>query len=129
MAIRKEMTQEEKDYQNKLQQAIAEMKEEFNGCPLFQNREKGSLDDLTGIQLRIADLYPINEFHCVIFDDLKEDNPASQFVNGKYFLTGGALKDLCNNYPPEFVVNRLIEIQPMVDTKSRNKFRPIKVLG
>lgn len=129
MAVRKEMSPEEKEFQKLMQQAIAEMKNEFNGCPLFEGRDKGDLDNLTGIELRIADLYPLNDYHCVIFDDLKEDDPAHEFVNGKYFLTGGALKDLCNNYPPEFVVNRLIEIQPMVQTKSRNKFRPIKVLG
>lgn len=116
---KKELTPEELDFQKQLQSAIAQMQDEFNGCPLFNNREKGSLDELEGNQLHIEDLYPIQDYHCVVFEEIKD----------KFYLTGGALKDLCNNYAPEFVVGRLIEIQPMVKTKSRRDFRPIKVLA
>lgn len=116
---KKELSQDELEFQKKLQTAIEQMKDEFNGCPLFNGREKGSLDELEGSQLHIEDLYPIQDYHCVVFEEIKD----------KFYLTGGALKDLCNNYPPEFVAGRCIEIQPMVETKSRRNFRPIKVLA
>lgn len=116
---KKELTEEQIKFNEDLQKAIAEMQDEFNGCPLFESREKGSLDELTGNQLHIEDIYPIQDYHCIIFEEIPD----------KYFLTGGALKDLCNNYQPEFVVGRCIEMMPLVKTKSRRDFRPIKVLG
>lgn len=116
---KKELTQEQIEERAMQEQMLKEMMEEFNGCPLFEGREKGSLDELEGNQVHIADLYPLQDYHCVIFEE----------IDDKYFLTGGALKDLCNNYEPRFVRGRLIEVQPMVQTKSRNKFRPIKVLA
>lgn len=116
---RKNLTDEEMKEKMELDAVLKEMQSEFNGCPLFEGREKGSLDDLEGQQLHIEDIYPLSDFHCVVFEE----------IPNLYFLTGGALKDLCNNYKPEHVIGRLIEVQPMVKTKSRRDFRPIKVLA
>lgn len=116
---RRELTDEEKKFQQQLQNVIAEMQDEFNGCPLFEDREKGSLDELTGLEVTIEDLFPLNDYHCVVFAEAPD----------KFFLTGGALKDLCNNYQPEFVRGRTIVIQPMVKTRNKKDFRPIKVIS
>lgn len=115
----KQLTEEEKAFMTELEMVVAQMKEEFNGCPLFADRDKGELDELTGQQLHIEDLYPLNDYHCIVFEEIPK----------KFYLTGGGLKDLCNNYPPKFVVGRLIELQPKVKTKSRRDFRPVKVLA
>ena len=102
-----------------LNNILQEMQKDFNGCPLFDEREKGSLNDLEGRELHIADLYPLDDYHCIIFEEIPD----------YYFLTGGALKDLCNKYDPKFVIGRCIRIEPMIKTKSRRAFRPIKVLA
>lgn len=115
----KPKTEEEIQLMKEMDAALQAMQDEFNGCPLFEGREKGKLDDLEGKQLHIEDLYPLSDYHCVIFEEIPD----------YYYLTGGALKDLCNNYEPRFVRGRLIEIQPMVKTKARFDFRPIKVLA
>lgn len=98
---------------------LKQMQADFNGCPLFEGREKGKLDDLEGRELHIEDIFSIEDYHCVIFDEIPDF----------YFLTGGALKELCNKYDPKYVIGRCIMIQPMVKTKGRREFRPIRVLG
>lgn len=115
----KEKTQEQIEFEKMQAEMLKQMQDEFNGCPLFIDREKGSLDDLTGQQLHIEDIYPIQDYHAIVFEE----------IEGKFFLTGGALKDLCNNYEPKFVIGRLIELQEKVKTKSRRDYRPIKVLA
>lgn len=116
---KKELTPDEMKFQQELQNAIEQMKNDYNGCPLFEDREKGSLDELTGMEITIEDLFPLNDYHCVVFEEVPD----------KFYLTGGALKDLCNNYPPEFVRGRVIVLQEMVKTKRKKEFRPIKVIS
>lgn len=104
---------------NEQKELLQQMRERFNGCPLFEGREKGKLDDVEGEELTIAQIYPLQDYHCIIFeqhDDL-------------FFLTGGALKDLCNEFPPDMVIGRVIKLMPMVKTKSRRDFRPIQILA
>lgn len=116
---RKELTEQELKFEQDLQAAIEQMKADYNGCPLFEDREKGSLDELTGMELTIEDLFPLNEYHCIVFTEVPD----------KFYLTGGALKDLCNNYPPEFVRGRVVILQEMVKTRRKKDFRPIKVIA
>lgn len=112
---KKELTPEERDLLN----IIDQMKEEFNGCPLFEDRERGQLDDLTGETLTIEDIYPIEDYHAIVF----ENHPSA------VYLTGGALKDLCNNYPKHVVVGRTIILQEKVKTKKNREFRPITIVS
>lgn len=116
---KRELTEEQKKFNEKLAAVVEEMQDEFNGCPLFEDREKGSLDELTGMEVTIEDIFPLNDYHCVVFSEIPE----------KFFLTGGALKDLCNNYEPQFVIGRTIIVQEMVKTKNKKDFRPIKVVS
>lgn len=111
---KKEMSPEELELLN----IIDQMKEEFNGCPLFEGREKGQLDDLTGEKLTIEDIYPIEDYHAIVFEG----------INEHVYLTGGALKDLCNNYPKHVVVGRTIILQEKVKTKKNRDFRPITIV-
>lgn len=112
------LTEEQKQAKQMELDMLAKMQEQFNGCPLFEGREKGSLDDLEGQEITIDQIYPLQDYHCVVF---KEDND-------HFYLTGGALKDLCNEYEPQYVINRVIMLQPKVKTKAKRDFRPIKIL-
>lgn len=99
---------------------IQQMKEEFNGCPLFAERTKGSLDDLTEKELTIEDIYPLEDYHVIVFEELPDT----------FYLTGGALKDLCNRYEKELVIGRVIKVKPLKETKTKNRsFRPIEVIS
>lgn len=109
-------TQEER---KQLEKIIAQMKEQFNGCPLFEGREKGKLEDLENQVVIIEDIFQLNDYHAIVF----------RGIENTFFLTGGALKDLCNDYPPEAVIGREIKILPLVKTKSKRDFRPIQILG
>lgn len=113
-----QLTEEQKAKRQIELDMLAKMQEQFNGCPLFEGREKGSLDDLEGKEITIDQIYPLQDYHCVVFKEMPEN----------FYLTGGALKDLCNDYEPQFVINRVIIIQPMVKTKARRDFRPIKII-
>lgn len=104
---------------DELNSILQEMQKDFNGCPLFEGREKGSLADLENKELHIEDLYPLDDYHCIVFEEIPD----------YYFLTGGALKELCNKYEPRFVIGRCIMVLPLVKTKSRRDFRPIRVLA
>lgn len=100
---------------------LNEMMAEFNGCPLMEDREKGSLDDLNGTQVTIDQLFKLNDYHCIVFKEHPD----------KFFLTGGALKDLCNKYPDDALIGLVVEMLEKVKVKSdtRKDFRPIRVIG
>lgn len=115
----KELTAEQKAARQKELEILQQMKEQFNGCPLFEDREKGSLDDIVDKELTIEDIYPLQDYHAIVFEELPDN----------FYLTGGALKDLCNEYAPEFVKGRVIKIKPLVKTKKRRDFRPIEVIA
>lgn len=115
---RKELTENEIQAKKELSKAIAEMMEEFNGCPFFNERTKGQLDDIIDIELTIEDIFPMQDYHAIIFSELPDT----------FYLTGGALKDLCNNYKPEHVRGRVVVLSEKKRTKNNHEFRPIKVL-
>ena len=115
----KEITQEEKERRALEAEMLKKMQDQFNGCPLFVDREKGSLDDIVDKELTIEDIYPLQDYHCIVFSELPDN----------FYLTGGALKDLCNEYEHEFVIGRIIKIKEKVKTKKRRDFRPIEVIA
>lgn len=115
----KQLTDEEKRQRELEQVMLAKMKEQFNGCPLFVDREKGSLDDIVDKELTIEDIFQLNDYHAIVFEELPDN----------FYLTGGALKDLCNEYEPQFVIGRRIIIKPLVKTKKKREFRPIEIVA
>lgn len=93
--------------------------ERFNGCPLFEGREKGSLDDITGLEVTVEELFPLNDYHCITFEELPD----------QFFLTGGALKELCNEFSPEQVRGTRLKVLDKVKTKANRDYRPIYIIG
>jgi hypothetical protein len=104
------------------EQIVKAMKDRHNGCPLFDGREKGSLDDLTNSVVTIEDIFKLSgddgDYHAITFVEDKEHT----------YLTAGGLKSMCDEFG-EHVVGVKIEILPMIKTKANRTYRPIKVIG
>ena len=100
------------------EQLKKELTERFNGCPFMEDREKGSLDDLTGLPMTIEDIFKMADYHAIIFKEVPD----------KFYLTGGALKNLCNDYDKDVVIGLKIELQEKVKTSKKQDFRPMKVI-
>jgi hypothetical protein len=97
---------------------VEQMMKEFNGCPLFEGREKGSLDELTGLEVTIADFYNLADYHAVIFEESPE----------KVYLSGGGLKKLLTKYGEDAIGVKIV-IEEMIKTAKKNDYRPIRVVG
>lgn len=115
----RQLSEEERKELEVEQNILKQMQDQFNGCPLFVDREKGQLDDIVDKELTIEDIYPLQDYHCIVFSEIPDF----------FYLTGGALKDLCNEYDPKFVIGRVIKIKEKVKTKKRRDFRPIEVIA
>lgn len=99
----------------------AQMKEEFNGCPLFIDREKGNLDDLVGENLKITSFYELTGENGIYYAIAFEGH------DDAFYLSGGALTNLISKYGD---AAKQVEIQVLekVKTNSRRDYRPIRIL-
>ncbi len=101
---------------------LAKMQEDFNGCPLFIDREKGDLDNLIGQKVVIESFYELTgengKYYAVAFVG-DEDN---------FYLSGGALTTLIEKYGDDAKEVEIL-IMEKIKTKSRRDFRPIRVFG
>ena len=97
------------------------MQEQFNGCPLFIDREKGNLDDLVGQKVRVESFYELTgdngNYYAVAF--VGQDD--------KFYLSGGDLTSIIRDYP-DYVKDVDILIMEKTKTKNHRDFRPIRVL-
>ena len=110
---------------------LKKTKEQYNGCPLFNGREKGDMDELTGKVVTLKEAYPYKsndgDYHAFTVEEMPD----------KVYLSGGALKNLLNEAKESGDVDFLCEhgLQfkplPMVEVKSQRgrTFRPIEVIG
>lgn len=118
-------TKNTNEYRKAAQRAV-------NGCPLMDGREKADASDYEGVELTIADAYPMTgengTFYCVICEDMP----------GEYFFSGGALTNALNAIEAkakekgdEFsdaVKGIVFEFEAMRKTSNGRKFRPVKIL-
>ena len=101
-------------------EVLAKMQERFNGCPLFIDREKGDLDELVDKKVHIESYYKLTgdngDYYAIAFKGYDD----------KFFLSGGALTDIINEFGDDA---KLVEILIMekIKTKSKREFRPIRV--
>ena len=105
--------------------------ERYNGCPLFNGREKGDIDELTGKVVTLKEVYPYKsndgEYHAFIVEEMPD----------KVYLSGGALKNMLNEAKENGDIDSLCEnglqfkMLPMVEVKSQRgrTFRPIEIIG
>lgn len=95
------------------------LKEEFNGCPLFEGRTKESMDALTDKVVTIDTYFAMSDYHAVVFKEFPSN----------VFLSGGGLKTLLNKYGAnEALVGLQIKVLPMIKTADRHDFRPIEIV-
>lgn len=98
-----------------------QMQEQFNGCPLFIDREKGDLDDLIGQKVKIESYYELTGENGAYY--------AVAFVGDdkKFYLSGGDLTNLIKDYG-DCAKEVEVLIMEKVKTKNHRDFRPIRVL-
>lgn len=99
---------------------INKMKEQFNGCPLFIDREKGDLDELVGKKVVIESYYKLTgengDYYALAFKGFDD----------KFYLSGGALTELINGYGDEAKCVEIL-IKEKIKTKSKREYRPINI--
>lgn len=101
-------------------EVLARMQERFNGCPLFVDRDKGDLDELIGKKVRIESYYKLTgdngDYYALAFKG----------IDDKFYLSGGALTDLINEFGDDAKMVEIL-IMEKVKTKSKREYRPIRV--
>lgn len=100
---------------------LAKMKEQFNGCPLFVDREKGDLDELVGKKVFIETFYKLTgengDYYAIAFKG----------IDDKFYLSGGAITELISDYGEDAKEAEIL-IKEKVKTKNRRDYRPIRIL-
>lgn len=100
---------------------IDEMKARFNGCPLFENRDKAKIDTLENKVIVIDEYFELtgddgNYYAFTIKDD-----------NDHFYLSGGAITSLLAEFGDD-AVGIEIKVGEKVKTKSKRDYRPITIL-
>lgn len=99
---------------------LEEMKKRFNGCPLFDGREKGKLEELEGKAVKINDYYKLSGDEGAYYAFTVEDND-------KTFLSCGSITALLDEFGDD-AIGVSIKIGEKVKTKSKRDYRPITIL-
>ena len=98
-------------------ETIKKMKEIFNGCPLFEGREKGSLDELTGKKISIMEYYRLANYHAVVFNEYPD----------RVYLSCSSLDKFITEFP-EDCKNVNITFTTPIQTADRHTYRPLSIV-
>lgn len=98
------------------------LKEVCNGCPLFEDREKGDLDELTDKPVTIEDYFKLSgdsgDYFAVTFKE----------CSGKFFLSGGALTTILRDYGENgALIDLNVTLKAKVRTANKRDFRPCQI--
>lgn len=99
---------------------LAKMQEKFNGCPLFIDREKGSLDDIIGTKVKIESYFKLTGDN--------GDYYAMTFVgdNEHFYLSGGAWTEIIAEFGDSAKEVEILVMEKIM-TKNDREYRPIRV--
>lgn len=97
---------------------LKKMQEQFNGCPLFEGREKEQFETLENTMVTVDAYFKLSDYYAVVFEEFPES----------VFLSGGAVTDLLNTYGDD-AIGVQFTVLPMVKTNSKRDFRPIRIEG
>lgn len=104
---------------------LEELKKEFNGCPLFEGREKGDIEIHVDKPCTITDYFKLQESSGSYYYafTIEQDNEHT-------FLSGGAITrliDECvdNDFDP---IGVTFVPKEKIKTASKRDYRPIEVL-
>lgn len=96
---------------------LKKMQDFSNGCPLFEGREKCSLDDVAESELTIDDFYKIDTYYCVTFREMPKN----------FFLSSSSLTNLLEEFGKE-CIGVVVKFEKTVKTSGGKTFRPLKVV-
>lgn len=100
------------------QEILKKMQERFNGCPLFEGREKAKFDQLEDQTVTVEAYFKLSDYYAVIFEECPD----------AVFLSGGAMTELFDDFGDNAIGVR-VTILPMIKTNSKRDFRPIRIEG
>lgn len=98
-------------------EAIKKMKEMFNGCPLFEGREKGNLDELTEKEISIMEYYRLSNYHAVVFNEYPE----------RVYLSCSSLDKLITTFPEDCKAVK-IKFSTPIKTADKHDYRPLTII-
>lgn len=105
------------------EQILKAMKERHNGCPLFDGREKGSLDDLTDKEVTIEDFFKFTgddgDYYAVTFKECPDVT----------FLSGGGLTSLLDEFGEHSIGVKIRFLEKVKTKRGNHDYRPINVVG
>ena len=96
---------------------IKKMKEMFNGCPLFEGRERGNLDELTGKEISIMEFFKLGNYHAVVFNEYPN----------RVYLSCASLDKLIIEFPEE-CKNVKIKFLTPIKTADKHDYRPLNIV-
>lgn len=96
---------------------LKKMKEMFNGCPLFEGREKGSLDELTDKKVKISEYFRLADYHAVVFEEYPD----------RVYLSCSSLDKLITEFPEE-CKEVYIKLLTPIKTADKHDYRPLNIL-
>ena len=103
--------------ENEMSKEIFEsMKAELNGCPLMENREKMSWDDITGEDIAISAYHKMDTYYCVVLREYPSN----------YLFTGQQLTNLLDKYG-EDATKVVLTVGKKTRTKNGNTFTPFRL--
>lgn len=97
---------------------LKKMQDQFNGCPLFETREKQQLDALEDQTVTLEQYFKLADYYAITFEEFPD----------AVFLSGGAITDLISTYG-EDAIGVQFTVLPMVKTNAKHDFRPIRIEG
>ena len=96
---------------------IKKMREMFNGCPLFEGRERGNLDELTGKEISIMEFFKLWNYHAVVFNEYPD----------KVYLSCSSLDKLITEFADD-CKNVKIKFLTPVKTADKHDYRPLNIV-
>ena len=92
------------------------MKAELNGCPLMENREKMSWDDIVGEDIAISEYHKMDTYYCVVLREYPSN----------YLFTGQQLTNLLDKYGDD-ATKVVLTVGKKTRTKNGNTFIPFRL--
>ena len=108
-------------------------KQTTSGCPLFEDREKGDLEDLEGEAVTLQRAYPLTgengKYYAVWFHEETENFYLSNSALTRILDEGQQIADEEGVKLDEVIGDLVIKIGKPEKTKNGRRFRPVEVIS
>lgn len=117
------------DYKKRFASAA---KQCVNGCPLFEGREKGDLEDLEDVAMQLKRAYPLSgdngRYYAVWFHEEPEHFYLSNSALTRILDEGLRISEVEGVSLDEVIDGLVIKIGASQKTKNGRRFRPVEVI-